>query len=320
MRQNITSDKINIRSIFLLFTCLNYCTSATKFTSTLQLIPLISKILHIWCEIPLNSDDDISLLIIRLISFINQLVLVNNEAIIRENICAFILPHFEVLCQTPAVMDDIVSLLVTICSTKIGKRHLRHLGFVQHILYETKRYAQLWQPLSLLITQHDLYQTSIFKRLIHLLIQRTINIFQSITTTSNDTSFDSTSPTSKNQVGISAIEWFILLRSSFLSFSMIVDELINSTKKVNLINMLIDTILFVQQDDDILPKLIDVMIELLWTFSFSTSTNIHDNLQKHIDLYRWLKANYTYSIPSIRVASQAILFILDLNNKNSCKT
>ncbi|CAF3903121.1 unnamed protein product [Rotaria sordida] len=320
LRQNITSDKINIRSIFLLFTCLDYCTTSTKITSTLQLLPLINKILHIWCEIPQNSDDDISLLIIHLIAFINQLVLINKEAIIRENLCASLLPHFEILCQTPNLIDDIASLLIIICSTKNGKRHLRHLGFVQHILYETKRCIQLWHPLALLITQHDLYQTSLFKRLIHLLIQRTINVFQSLATTSNDTSFDSISPSSKNQIAIAAIEWFVLLRTSFLSFTMIVDELINSTKKVNLINMLIDTILFVQQDDDILPKLIDVMIELLWTFSFSTSTNIHNNLQKHIDLCRWLKTNITDSILSIRIASQAILFSLDSNNKNTIRT
>jgi hypothetical protein len=97
---------------------------------------------------------------------------------------------------------------------------------------------------------------------------------------------------------------------------MIVDELINYTKKVNLINMLIDTILSLIQDDESLPKLIDVMIELLWTFSFSTSTNIHDILQKRLDLIRWLKTNLNNSSTSnIYLASQAILSISDLNNK-----
>ena len=100
---------------------------------------------------------------------------------------------------------------------------------------------------------------------------------------------------------------------------MIVDELINYTKKVNFINMLIDTILSLQQDDESLPKLIDVMIELLWTFSFSTSTNIHDTLQKRLDLCRWLKTNLNSSIPNIRIASQAILSILDPNNKTLSK-
>ncbi|CAF2063000.1 unnamed protein product [Rotaria magnacalcarata] len=316
LRQNMTSDKINIRSIFLLFTCLDYCTVSTKITSTLQILASVNKIFHIWCEMPQNSDDDISFLIIRLIAFVNQLVLVNKEAIIRENICASLLPHFEILCQTPNLIDDISSLLVTICSTKNGKRHLRHLGFVQHILYETKRCVQLWHPLSLLLTQHDLYQTSLFKRLIHLLIQRTINIFQSLASTSNDTSFDSTSPSSKNQIATTAIEWFALLRSSFLSFSTVVDELIVSTKKVNIINTLIDTILFIEQDDDISPKLLVIMVEVLWTFSFSTSTNIHDNLQQHVNLCRWLKSNITDSIPSVRIASQAVLFTLDSNTKN----
>ena len=53
LRQNLTSEKIQIRSIFLLFTCLDYCTLSTT-TSTLQLIPSIRKILHLWCEIPQN--------------------------------------------------------------------------------------------------------------------------------------------------------------------------------------------------------------------------------------------------------------------------
>jgi hypothetical protein len=41
----------------------------------------------------------------------------------------------------------------------------------------------------------------------------------------------------------------ILLRTNFLSFLIIVDELINYTKKGNIINILIDTILSLQQDD-----------------------------------------------------------------------
>ncbi|CAF4333135.1 unnamed protein product, partial [Adineta steineri] len=104
-------------------------------------------------------------------------------------------------------------------------------------------------------------------------------------------------------------------RTIFLTFLLITDGLINSTKKGNFINMLIDTILFVQQDDDIHPKLIDVMIEFLWTFSFNTSTNIHDSLQKRIDLCQWLKMNTSESIPSIRLTSQGLLSTLDLNTK-----
>jgi hypothetical protein len=93
---------------------------------------------------------------------------------------------------------------------------------------------------------------------------------------------------------------------------MIIDELINYTKKVNLINMLIDTILSLQQDDESLPKLTEVIIELLWTFAFSTSTNIHETLQKRLDLIRWLKTN-------LNLASQAILSMLDLNTKTLSK-
>jgi hypothetical protein len=180
----------------------------------------------------------------------------------------------------------------------------------------TKRYVQLWRPLSLLIAQQDFYEASFLKRLIHLLTQRTINIFQSLTAMSNDTSFDSASPSSKSDVTELAIQWFVLLRTSFLTFSIIIDGLINSTKKVNFINMLIDTILSIQQDDDILPKLIDVMIEFLWTFSLSSSIIVHDSLQKRFDLCRWLQINTIDSIPSIRLTSQGILSTLDTNIKN----
>ncbi|CAF0926031.1 unnamed protein product [Adineta steineri] len=315
LRQNITYDQINIRSVFLLFTCLDYCISSAVTQSTLQLLPSINQIFHIWSGISHNFDDDISPLIIRLIRFINQLAFIDKDAIIRANLCSYLIPYFDILCQTSNLIDDISSLLVTLCSTTVGKKHLRHLGFVPHILYGTKRYAQLWRPLTFLITQQDLYETSLLKRLIHLLTQRTINIFQSLTTASNDTSFDSALPSSKNHVTEIAIDWFILLRTNFLTFLLITDGLINSTKKGNFINMLIDTILFVQQDDDIHPKLIDVMIEFLWTFSFNTSTNIHDSLQKRIDLCQWLKMNTSESIPSIRLTSQGLLSTLDLNTK-----
>lgn len=298
---------------------MDYCTLSNITTITLQLIPSINHIFHIWCEIPRHSNDDISLLIIRLIRFINRLAIDNQDIIIQENSCYFLLPHFEILCQTSNLIDDITSLLITLCSTINGKRYLRQLDFVQYILHEVKRHNQLWHPLGLLITQQDLYQTVIFKRLIHLLIQRTVNVFQSLTTASNDASFDSTSRSSRHQIAMTAIEWFTLLRTHFLSYSIIVDELINSTKKVNFIHIFIDTLLSLEHDDDSLPRLIDVLIELLWTFTFSTTTNIQENLQKHIELCQWLRTNIIESIPNIRLASQAILFILDLNTKSSSK-
>ncbi|CAF3361194.1 unnamed protein product [Rotaria socialis] len=320
LRQNLTSEKIHIRSIFLLFTCLDYCTLSIE-AATLQLIPLTRKVLHIWCEVPQNADDDVSPLIVRLIRLIHRLSLSYKDSIIHENLCAFLVPHFEALCLSSNVIDDIVSLLLTLSTTIQGKRHLRRLGYVQHVLYGTKRYSSLWHPLSLLITQRDLFDSSLSKRLVHLLIQRTINIFQSLTTASNDTSFDSTTPSSRNQTALTAIEWFLLLRTSFLSFTMIADELINYTKKVNLINMFIDTILSVQQDeDDSLPKLIDVMAELLWTFSLSTSTNINELLQKRFDLCRYLKTNANISTSNVRLASKAILAILELNNKTTSRS
>lgn len=312
LQQNSSNDKIPIRSIFLLFTCLDYCTLSTTII-TLQLIPSIRKILHIWCEIPQNTDNDTSPLIIRLVRLINRLALSNKDSIIRENLCAFLVPHFEKLCLTPNVIDDIVSLLLTLLTTSQGKRHLRRLGYVQHVLHTIKRYTNLWHPLSLLITQRDLHQSSLFKRLIHLLSQRTINIFQSLATASNDTSIDSTTPSTKNQSALVAIEWLNLLRTNFLSFLIIVDELINYTKKVNLINMLIDTILYLQQDDESLPKIIEIMIELLWTFSLSTTTNIQDTLQKRLDLIHWLKSNLNSS--DLSLPSQSILSITDINNK-----
>ncbi|CAF0908737.1 unnamed protein product [Rotaria sordida] len=319
LRQNLTSEKIHIRSIFLLFTCLDYCTLSITI-STLDLLSSIRKILHIWCEIPQNSNDDTSPLIVRLIRLIYRLSLSSKDSIIRENLCAFLVPHFETLCSTSNIIDDIVSLLVTLSTTITGKRHLRRLGYVQHILHATKRHSSLWHPLSLLINQRDLFQSSLFKRLVHLLIQRTINMFQSLATASNDTSYDSTTPSSRNHATMVAIEWFILLRTSFLSFTMIVEEFINYRKKVNVINMLIDTILSLQQDDESLPKLIDVMIELLWTFSLSKSTNIHDILQKHFDLCQYLKNNLNNSTSNVRFASKAILSTLDLTNKTINRT
>jgi len=320
LKKHIINENISIRSIFLLFTCLDYCTLTTT-TMTLQLIPSIRKILHIWCEITKNSnDDDTSPLIIRLVRLINRLALSNKDSIIRENLCAFLAPRFEKLCLTSNIIDDITSLFLTLSTTITGKRHLRRLGYVQHLLHITKRFPNLWHPLSLLITQRDLYQTSFSKKLIHLLTQRTINIFQSLAVASNDTSFDSTTPSTKNHSSLIAIEWLILLRRNFLSFFMIMDQLINYTRKVNLINMLIDTILSLEQDDESLPKLIEIMIELLWTFSFSTTTNIYEILQKRLDLIQLLKINLNNSILNISIASQAILTILDLhNNRNLSK-
>ena len=310
LQQSFIYEKIHIRSVFLLGTCLDYSALSTT-TSTLRLLPSIRKILHVWCEIPQKLDEDTSPLIIRLVRLINRLALSNKDAIIEENLCAFLVPHFENLCLSSSVIDDIVSLLLTLSTTVHGKRHLRRLGFVQQILQATKRYNQLWHPLAFLINQRDLNQSSTLKRLIHLITQRTINVFQALASASNDTSFDSTIPSSKNQAALVAIEWFTLVRTNFLPFSIIVDELINYTKKVNFMNMLIDTILSLQQDDEGVPRLIDILIELLWTLSFSTSTKVHEILKKRLDLCRWLKTNLNNSIDRIVISSQAILSILD---------
>ncbi|CAF0872559.1 unnamed protein product [Adineta ricciae] len=312
LRQNITNDQINIQSIFLLFTCLDYCILSAITISTLRLIPSIREIFQTWSTIPRM---DISPLIIRLIRFINQLTIADKEAIIRENLCSFFLPSFELLCQTSNLTDEIASILITLCSINLGRKHLRQLGFIRHILHGTKRYVQLWRPLALLLIQQDLQETSFLNRLIHLLTQRTITLFQSLTATSNDTSFDSTSPSSKVQLTEVTIEWLLLLRTSFLTFSSIVDGLISTKRKVNFINVLIDTILSVQQDEDTLPKLIDVMIEFLWTFVFSTTTTISETLPKHLDLCQWLKSNNAESLPSIRLTSQGILSTLEFNSK-----
>ena len=318
LRQNLTNEKIHIHSIFLLVTCLDYSTLSTT-TSTLELIPSIRKILHVWCEIPQTNEEEASPLIVRLVRLIDRLAISNRDAIIRENLCAFLVPHFENLCLTPTVIDDIVSLLVTLSNGHTGRRHLRRLGYVQHILHATKRHTQLWHPLALLISQRDLYQSSILKRLIHLLTQRTIGMFQSLATASNDTSFDSTTPSTKNQAAIAAIEWIVLLQTYFLSFTAVVEELINYTKKGNMINMLVDTTLSLQQDDESLPKLIDVLLDLLWTFSFSQSTTIHEILQKRSDLCRWLTSNLNSSESNIIMGSQAILSILDSATKTLSK-
>ena len=319
LRQNVTTDKIEIRSIFLLFTCLDYCTVSSVTSGTLQLLPSICQILAIWCEVAQRANDDTSPLIVRLIRLIHQLALFDSDVIIRENLCCYLLPHFQILCQTATLIDELVPILLILCSTTAGKQHLRQLECLQAILPETKRHIHLWHPVSLLITTNDFFQPSLFKRLIHLLIQRTINVFQSLATASNDTSFDSTTPSTKNQMALGAIEWFDLLRTNFLSFTMIVEEFIASTKKNNFLNMFIDTILALEQEDEILPKLIDVLIELLWTLSLSISTQIHDHLQKRVDLCRWLTMNITDATPTIRLASQAILSTLEQKSKTAGK-
>ena len=84
--------------------------------------------------------------------------------------------------------------------------------------------------------------------------------------------------------------------------------------------MLVDTLLSLQQDDESLPKLIDVLLDLLWTFSFSQSTSIHEILQKRLDLCRWLTSNLNSSTPSIVMASQATLSILDSSTKTLSKS
>ena len=72
------------------------------------------------------SDDDTSPLILRLVRLINRLALSNKESIIQENLCAFLVPHFEKLCLTPNVIDDIISLLLLYPQQFLtGKRHLR---------------------------------------------------------------------------------------------------------------------------------------------------------------------------------------------------
>ncbi|CAF0924246.1 unnamed protein product [Adineta ricciae] len=320
LRYTSLNEKIPIRSIFLLFTCLDYCTLSIT-TSTLTLIPPIQNILHIWCELPQNPAEDLSPLIIRLIRLIDRLASTYPETIVDANLCAFFVPNFEILCSTSGVIDDIISLLVTLSLTVNGKRHLRRLGYIQHILRTIKRPPhKLWYPLSLLLTQRDFYQSSFFKRLIHLLAQRTIKILQLLSNSHNDTSYDSTTSSSRDQIYLNALDWFSLLRTHFLSFTMIVDELITYTKKVNLISLIIDTILSIVQDDDDSLNLIEIMIELLWTFSFSTSTDIHDVLQKRLDLCRWLTTNLNTSTSSTYIASQAILSLIDSGNQSLNRT
>lgn len=78
---------------------------------------------------------------------------------------------------------------------------------------------------------------------------------------------------------------------------------------------MIDTILSLQQDEECLPKLIEILIDILWTFSFSTTTNIHETLQKRLDLIRWLKTNINSSSIELSLPSHGILSLIDLHNK-----
>ena len=309
--QNDKTDKIDIRSIFLLSSCLDFCTLAKISSLTFQFIPSIRQILGIWADLPVKTDEEIAPLIVRLIRLLYQLVLFDSETVVRENLGVYLVPHFASLCQISSVADDAISILLLLSSTRTGKEYLRQLETIQYVLPETKRQMRLWQPVALLLTPNDFQQPNIFKRLIYLLNQRTISIFQSLATATNDTSFDSTTPSTKNQMALAAIEWIELLRTNFLVYTTIVDEFISSAKKNNFLNMFIDTILALEQEEDIIPKLIDELIELLWTLTLSSSTSIHEHLQKRVDLYRWLKSNITDGTPTIRLASQAILSTFD---------
>ena len=297
-------QNLNIRTRFLLFTCLDYLIQSNM---SRELFPSIYQIFQIWSETP---NEEISLLIIRLIRYLNQYSFHDREVIIRENFCAFLRPHFELLCQNSNLIDDLVSLLINLSSIPLGKEHLRELDFVSILIEQVKYHIQFFHPLALLLIQQDLYQSSFLKRLIHLLIIRTNQILQTLTSTINDTSFDSISPLSKNQLSINAIEWFILLRTQYLCFNILIDELIQSTKKLRLIPILIETIVALEQEEDIPENLIEVMMEFLWTLTFSLQTKIIDY---HSNLSIWLKNNLSSS--TIRLMSQAILFIIEPNTR-----
>ena len=311
LRKNIKTDRVPIRSTFLLFTCLDYCASSTVTSNTLQLLPAIHQLLSLWCEIPLEPDEPLSPLIARLIRLIHRLALFDSDVIVREGLCAYLAARFQILCQTPAVVDDLVPLLVTVSSTPLGKQHLRRTDFVAHILNEIKYIRALWHPLSLLIIQHDLWQSSILKRLSHLIRQRTIGVLQSLTTASIDTSFESLFPLPSKWAVATAMEWFALLRTGLLPFTMIIDELLDSTKKNNVLHVFFDTLLSLEHDDDLLGTVLGMMIELLWTFVLTPSTAVHEQLRKRTDLMHWLKGNLTDSMPNVRLVSQAILSVLD---------
>ena len=319
LRQNIKTDRVPVRSTFLLFTCLDYCASSTVTSNTLQLLPAIHQLLSLWCEIPPEPDEALSPLIARLVHLIHRLALFDSEVIVREGLCAYLAARFQILCQTPSVVDDLVPLIVTVGSTPLGKQHLRRLDFVSHTLNEIKYIRPLWHPLSVLIVQHDLWQSSILKRLSHLIRQRTIGVLQSLTTASIDTSFESLFPLPSKSALATAIEWFALLRTSFLSFTMIIEELLDSTKKNNVLHLFVDTILSLEHDDDLLGTLMDIMIELLWTFALAPSTAAHEQLKKRADLMRWLKANLADSMPNVRLVSQAILLVLDSKSRSLSK-
>lgn len=319
LRLNLTREKIPIRSIFILFSSLDLLTLSSVTDSTFDLIPSIRQVLKIWNEIHSNNELELSSLIVRFIRFLHRLTVADSEFIVKENVCFYLVGHLQYFCQNPSVVDDLTSMFLIIGSTASGKLYLRQLDFLQALLPETKRHVQLWPLVSLIVTAGDLLKSSFFKRLIHLLMQRTILIFQSLASASNDTSFDSTTPSTKNQLAQIASDWLDLLRTKFLCFTSIVDEFIQSTKRNNFLNVFIDTILAVDQEEELLPKLIERLLELLWTLSLSMSNAVGEHIQKRVDLHRWLKSNVKKGKPNIRLPSQAILLLYDPMSKNSSK-
>ena len=269
------------------------------------------KILHLWCEIAPTPDDETSPLIARLVRLITRLAVINRDLIIKENLCAFLVPHFETLCLTSSLADDLVSLLITLCATTAGKRHLRRLGLVQHILPATTHASALWYPLSLLLTQRDLSVSPLFTKLVESLIQRTVHLLHSLSIV-----VDPIKSSATTQTRTVATDWLVLLRTNFLSLSRIANEFIVHKKKVNFINMLLDTLVPVQQEQDpSLSSLNEAIIELLWTLSFSLLTISSECLQKRLELCQWLTTYADVSTPTITLASHAMLSILDSSNK-----
>ena len=301
---NLFAEIPSIRTRFLLFTCLDYLIASNMSN---ELFPTIYQIFKMWCDLPKNFHEEISLLIIRVIRYFNQFSFNHRELIIRENLCSYLRPNFDHLCQTDTLLDDLVSLFINLASIPIGKEHLRQLGFLELIFDQIKLHPTFWQPLTLLLTQGDLYEASFLKRLMHLLILRTNNTLQTLSSTAHETSFDSMF--SKHQLAVHAIDWFNLCRTEFLCYTIIGDELIHSTKKLRLIPMLIETILAIEQEEELSDKLIEAMLELLWTLTFDIDTKI---LLNHSQFHQWLKDNACQST-NIRLISQGILFLVRPN-------
>lgn len=264
-QENLCNETIHIRSRFFLITCFDYCLLSNGIQSKISLIPSLKSIWNSQC----------SLLISRCIRLMNQILSIH----INESFYSIIRANFSNLCQQTDLVDELNTLILTICSIQQGKDYLRQSNFVRDLLIQIQFHEQFWFAIGILLTSNDLKSSDLLKSV----EQKTITVLQSLTN-----NFE------MNQS--MAIEWFRLLREYFFCYS-------NLTKEFRFIPVYLKIIVLCKQSSE----LIDIMIDLLLTLILNSSGSI----SKNSEFYHWLKTDD-------RLASKLILLLLNQQPVKTC--